>query len=175
MELISRISNLLVTLIMIGIIVISGVLIIPRIFGFEIYGVLSGSMEPAYPVGSVVFVKKEKPENIVVGDAITFYLEGIDSVVATHRVIGLNQEDKTFTTKGDANTVADGDPLPFEQLIGKVKASVPYLGYIALFIQTRYGIMAGIGVFLLVLFLSLLSDLFKQETKENIVEVHPRS
>ena len=60
--------------------------------------VLSGSMEPTYHVGGLVFVQKVDPSDVEVGDSITFTI-GNDTVV-THRVIEVNKEEQSFKTKG---------------------------------------------------------------------------
>lgn len=57
-----------------------------RLLGFSPYAVLSGSMEPAYHVGDLIYVEKVAPEEIKVGDPITFVLND-DLVAATHRVV----------------------------------------------------------------------------------------
>lgn len=151
------------TIILIVVVFIVGLLLVPRLFGYQIYGVLSGSMEPKFHVGSVVYVNTIAPEEIHVGDAITFHLESNNTVVATHRVIEIDKAGRTFTTKGDANDVADGEPVAFERLIGKSEFSIPLLGYLALYIQTKQGIILGIGVLLFMIFLSLLGDSTKKE------------
>ena len=57
---------------------------VPRLMGYEIYNVVSGSMEPEIPVGSVIYVKAAAPEEVREGDVIAFWSNG--SVVA-HRVV----------------------------------------------------------------------------------------
>ena len=64
---------------------LAGILIIPKVMGYEEMAVLTGSMEPKYPVGSLIFVKEENLEKLQVGDVITYRLSG-DTVV-THRVV----------------------------------------------------------------------------------------
>lgn len=152
--------SVLITLIIIAAVA----LIIPKIVGYEIYGVLSGSMEPVYSVGGVVYVKRMDPDIVMVGDTITFHIESNDKVVASHRVIQINHEEQTFITKGDANEVVDAEPVSFNRLIGRVDFYLPYLGYIAMYIQTKQGIIASVGVFLFIIFLSLLDDIFKKES-----------
>ena len=77
----------------VGIVIVLLVLIImlpltiPKVFGYDIYGILSNSMEPEIKTGSVVYVKSTDPRDVEVGDIITYKM-GVDSdVVATHRVV----------------------------------------------------------------------------------------
>lgn len=166
----SKLCNVLITAIICVFVFIAGALLVPRLLGYQVYGVLSGSMEPSFPVGSVVYTKSMLPDNVLIGDAITFRIEGLDSVVATHRVVDINYEERTFTTKGDANQVVDNEPVAFEHFIGRADFKIPYLGYIAMYIQTKAGIVASIGIFLFVVFLSLLDDVLKKDKRDAVIE-----
>ncbi len=113
-----------------------------RLFGLTPYTVTSGSMEPVYPVGSIIYVKKVDPHDVQVGEAITFYLNR--STVATHQVWAI--EGESFRTQGIANRDGEGNilhdavPVLFEDLIGKPVACLPYLGFIYGAIRTPVGI-----------------------------------
>ena len=97
-----------------------------RLVGITPYAVLSGSMEPAFPVGSMIYVKAVDPESIEVGDPITFYWDKESGVIATHRVIEIDGEG--FHTKGDANEGEDFNDVPYSDLIGRVSRHYPMLG-----------------------------------------------
>ena len=62
------ISNVLVVLVVILALLLVGV----RLVGLRPMCVLSGSMEPTYHTGSLIYVKPCAPEDVQVGDAITF-------------------------------------------------------------------------------------------------------
>lgn len=109
-----------------------------RLFGLAPYTVLSSSMEPAYPVGSLIYVQDIPVNSIQVGDTITFVMNEA-LVVATHRVVEVNPEQETFRTKGDANENIDGAAVHFENVLGRVSFSIPYLGYVAHFINSGQG------------------------------------
>lgn len=70
------------------------------------FAVLSGSMEPELPVGSMVFVHWVDPTNIAVGDSATFYRS--DGAVVTHQVYEVDPVAQTISTQGIANKNADG-------------------------------------------------------------------
>lgn len=164
-KVLSRICNALTVLIMIGIFAIIIALIGPRVAGFGTYAVLSGSMEPTFHVGSIVYVDKSvTADEIEVGDPITFIKS--DQLMATHRVIAIDRDAREFTTKGDANNTEDLDPVPFESLVGRAEHTVPYLGYIALYVKTPKGIMAGVGVLIVLVLLYLIPEIFKPENPE---------
>lgn len=99
--------------------------VVPQMMGYQAYNVVSGSMEPEIPVGSVVYVKYVEPETVAEGDIIAF--QGKDSVI-THRVVKNKTVEGTFTTKGDANEKEDINETPYDALIGKVIAHYPMLG-----------------------------------------------
>ena len=123
-----------------------------RLVGLEPYAVLSGSMEPTYHTGSLIYVKSVDPYDVEVGQPITFVMNE-DLVVATHRVVEIDKENQRFYTKGDANENVDGAPVHFNNLIGVPVYSIPYLGYLANYIQSPPGLYVAIaaGAVLLIL------------------------
>ena len=143
---VKKIWNIVSAIIVVVVVVFTVLLVGVRLFGLHPYTVLSGSMEPAYHTGSLIYVKEVKPDEVEVGQAITFVLNE-DLVVATHRVIEIDEENQRFYTKGDANKSADSSPVHFENLIGVPQFSIPYLGYVANFVQYTPGFTkpAGFG------------------------------
>jgi signal peptidase len=111
----------------------------PAIAGCKIYIVMSGSMEPAIKVGSMVAVRPLEPEEVQPGDIITFRSER-GSTVATHRVSRVDTENGLlFYTKGDANDIEDPSPVDPRNLVGKVVLTVPHLGYMFAYARTPQG------------------------------------
>ena len=155
-------STILVTVVVLLAVLLVGV----RLIGFTPYTVLSGSMEPTYHVGSVVYVQKIDPTELKVGDPITFYLT--PNVVATHRIVEIQGEGTPalgFRTKGDANETIDG-VTPAASVIGKATFSIPYLGYISNFLQHPAGLICVVGTSAAVLILSTVIDaVFAKQTK----------
>lgn len=116
--------------------------------------VLSGSMEPAYPVGSVIYYKATSPDNISAGDPITFRA-GEDGALITHRVVEKREISREFVTKGDANETADPSPVSYASVVGKASGwAIPYAGYLVTFGKKPavIAVMAGI------LLLGMLAD-----------------
>ena len=162
---VTRICNLISTLMIIACLAITAALIAPRLAGREAFAVMSGSMEPYYHVGSIVYVDKDiSPEEIQVGDPITF--RKADTAVATHRVIAIDEEARQFTTKGDANEVQDMAPVSFDNVIGKAGMSIPLLGFISLNITTKKGMIAAAAVVVVFILLQLIPEILKPEEKE---------
>lgn len=107
----------------------------PSIAGYTLFRITTGSMEPTYPVDTLVLVKKTDPSRIQTGDVISFYSSdpALDGAVNTHRVTGV-QTDGThwsYKTKGDANNVEDAYGTGETELIGKVTGSSLFLGKLA--------------------------------------------
>lgn len=106
---------------------------IPRIAGGTPYTVLTGSMEPDLPPGTLVVVRPVDAEDIALGDVITFQLESGKPTVATHRVVAVGTRldgQQVFTTRGDANGTPDRNPVRAVQVQGRLWYSVPYLGHL---------------------------------------------
>ncbi len=132
-----------------------------RLLGVLPYTVLSGSMSPNYPVGSLIYVKPAVFENVRVGDPITFKLSD-HSAVATHRVVQIDEANRLFYTKGDANDAPDGAPVAADNLIGVPVFCIPVLGYIASFVSAPPGLYITISAVAIYLVLSSLSALLKK-------------
>ena len=106
----------------------------PNIAGYSLFRVLTGSMEPAIPEGSLLLIKKTDPSALQVGDVISFYSKdpSLNGEVNTHRIMEIEEENGTylFTTKGDANNVKDIYGTLGSDVIGKVVFSSLFLGKI---------------------------------------------
>ena len=133
-----------------------------RILGYQVYTVLTGSMEPEYNVGDLIYVKKVDVNTIKVDDPITFVLNE-NLTVATHRVVRIDAENQRFYTKGDANQIEDNDPVHFNNVLGVPKFAIPKLGYVSNFIQNPPGMYITIGVGILLIAAVFLPDLLKRK------------
>lgn len=138
-----------------------------RLLGYQCYTVISGSMEPAYSVGDLLYVKDVDPDNIKIGDPITFVLNE-DLVVATHRVIAVDSENQRFYTKGDANEIEDAEPVHFNNVIGVPQFSIPKLGYLSDFIQHPPGSYITIGAGIVLILLVFVPDLLGKKKEEQL-------
>lgn len=99
---------------------------IPMLARYHPLVVLSGSMEPTYKIGSILYYKEDLGKNLKEGDVITYVMKNGDYV--SHRIVSI--EDDLITTKGDANNVVDAVKTPKENVKGKVaKISLPLVGY----------------------------------------------
>ncbi len=124
---------------------------IPMVLGAQSYTVLTGSMRPTLPPGALVAVRATDPSDIRIGDVITFQVRSGEPEVATHRVaaIGIDgRGERVFTTKGDANNVADAAPVRPVQIRGVLVYAVPVLGYLNIWAtpSTKSLLVAFIGV-----------------------------
>ncbi len=115
-------------------------------------------MEPKLPVGSLIYVREEKPEDVKERDIIAFYSSKEDAGIITHRVVKNNVVSGTFQTKGDANDAEDPMPVSYENYIGSVAASIPYLGKVMTCMTSMYGKAAAACVVALGLMLNLIGS-----------------
>lgn len=150
-----------ITTILVGAAVLLAVLLAGvRLIGLTPYAVLSGSMEPSYHVGSLIYVQKVAPEEIRVGDPITFVLNE-ELLVATHRVIEIDAANQHFYTKGDANNAPDAMPVHYNNLVGRPAFTIPRLGYVSSFLGTRSGMMLAGTAVIVILILVFVPDMLK--------------
>lgn len=138
----------------------------PIIMGFRPVVVLTGSMKPTFPVGSIVYYHKCNFEDLQVGDAITFKAE--DSLV-THRITTVNGLSRTVVTKGDNNDTEDPVPVEENEIVGKTtKFAIPYAGYFVTYGKEPIAI-AGMAAVLLINYVleSLCSGQKGEKKNEN--------
>ena len=157
------------TILVVLVVIFAALLVGARLIGLNVYTVLSGSMEPEYSVGDLIYVKKVAPESIRVGDPITFVLNE-DLVVATHRVIEVDTANQRFFTKGDANDVADANPVHFNNLIGKPVLAVPLLGYVSNWVQSPPGVYIAVGGGIILLLAVFVPDIVRNSRKKDTEE-----
>lgn len=111
--------------------------------GYRMFSVASSSMAPDYQVGDVLIVKITEPEDIKVGDSVTYYgrVGSFRDKVITHQVIKIEHDvdgKRIFHTKGISNLVED--PIVYEdQIYGVVKHKSELLSLIYKVVQTKYG------------------------------------
>jgi len=144
---------------------ISGV----RILGFDVFGVLTGSMEPTYPVGSLIYVKPVDAQDLRVNDVITFSVT--PGVIATHRIVEVVPDENNplvtrFRTKGDANNDVDAALVSAGNIVGKVMFSVPALGQVASYIQEPPGLYVAIAICGLMIAFVFFTDSLDEKQKK---------
>lgn len=202
MRALRKLWGFITTLFVIVMICLAFLLVGVRLVGLTPYAVLSGSMEPTYHVGALIYVQEIDPADIVPcsqnedgsynldGTPITFVVNE-DLLLATHRVVNvevfttkqepvldelgqplldengnpvteevpLEEPTYYFQTKGDANEDVDGSAVHYKNVVGTPKFSIPYLGYLSSWLQTRKGMIMGISIALVLLILTFLPDL----------------
>lgn len=160
-----KIMDTVTTTLVVLVVVFAVFLMGTRLMGYQVFNVVSGSMEPTYSVGDLLYVKEVDPDGIKVGDPITFVLNE-DLVVATHRVVEIDAENRHFYTKGDANETADAAPVHFNNVVGVPQFSIPLLGYVSDYIQHPPGLYVAIGLGVALLAVVFLPDLFRKKNEE---------
>lgn len=124
---------------------LAAVVVVPRLAGATPYTILTSSMRPHMPPGTLVVAKTVDPATLHTGDVITYQLRSGQPDVVTHRIVGVGQDgrgERLFTMKGDNNPTTDPAPARAVQIKGKVWYSVPYIGYLNQVITGRQHIIA---------------------------------
>ena len=161
--------DVMTTILVAAVVIIAILLVGVRLVGLQVFTVLSGSMEPTYHTGALIYVKSVDYQDLEAGDVITFMLD--EDTVATHRIVEVvpDETDPTvlrYRTKGDANDAEDGSLVHYKNVIGSPVFSIPYLGYVANYIQNPPGTYIAISVGAVLLLLVFLPDLFAKDEEE---------
>lgn len=159
---IKKIWNGVSTAVVILVVILALLLAGARLVGLQVYTVLSGSMEPNYHVGSIIYVKEVEPETLKVGDAISFMIS--ENTVATHRIIEVLPDENDanvirFRTKGDNNDIPDTNPVHCNNVLGKVVGTIPLLGYVSDYVQNPPGTYIALSAAIILVLAVFLPDI----------------
>lgn len=166
-----KIWNALTTIVVILVVLLALLLVGTRLLGLQTFVVLSGSMEPYYHVGSIIFVKDVPPESLQVGDDISFRIN--QNTVATHRIVEIlpdanNPDALRFRTQGTANENTD-EPVPQDRVLGKVVGTIPLLGYLFDFVKHPPGTYITLAAATLMVLAAFVPDIitgFREQKPE---------
>jgi signal peptidase len=134
-----------------------------RVVGFDPVVVYSGSMEPTFPVGSLVALRPASAASVRVGDVITFRDPYDRDRLVTHRVVSIaeRRSRRVYRTKGDANAAPDPWRITLPGEVGTPRFKVPWAGYALLYASAREVRQAAILAFAALLLVSLLRRIWR--------------
>ena len=146
-------------------IIFYAILCAPIIFKYKPLVVLTGSMEPKFKTGSIIYYKEVSEDKLKVGDIITFKLG--DNLVS-HRIYSI--ENGLYETKGDANNTVDANKIKYSDIVGKdADICIPYVGFYVKYINEHMFILIIVAAILVSEF--LLSNIGNNERgKEKLNE-----
>ncbi len=150
--------NAVATVLVLALVAAALPLTVPKLFGYQIFEILTTSMTPVLPVGSAIYVKACDPAQLEPGDIITYKLSSRTGLVETHRVVENDTASQELVTKGDANAQPDVYPVGYDRVIGRMEYSIPYLGRIATALRQPGGIAICIAIFALAIVLWTIAD-----------------
>lgn len=133
----------------------------PSLFGIKQYVIVSESMKPVLSINDIVIVKKIDTNELKVGDIISF--KDGNSIV-THRIneVVIDNNEKSFITKGDNNNTVDSDIISTNLIEGKVISIIPKLGKISLILQNKLVLV----ILIIICVIWVLKDLFKTKKRK---------
>ena len=156
-----KIWNVAYTVIVVIVVLCAVFLMGSRLLGYQCYTVISGSMQPKYMVGDLLYVKAVAFEDIQVGDDITFMLNE-DKLLATHRIIAMDSERGYVQTKGLHNDNPDA-PVHYKNIVGKVVFSLPALGYVSDWVMGTPGKYISISLGVLFVVALFIPDIIRKK------------
>ena len=159
----AMICSALGTILLIVVILACIPLTVPRVMGYQIYSVVTGSMEPEIPVGSMVYVKSIAPKELKEKDVVAFYGGRDTNAIITHRVVNNNLISGQITTKGDANKTEDMNPVSYSDVIGIVEYTIPKAGALAQAFTSTQGKIAAASVVGAAVLLHIVASLFERK------------
>lgn len=162
-KILKRLCSLTGIFLILLVIFLCSMLVLPEVLDYHMYHVLSGSMEPEMPVGSLIYVHAESPEEVEENEIIAFYSSLENTGIITHRVVKNNVVSGIFRTKGDANGQEDPLPVSYDNYIGRVTWILPGMGAFLTGMTSVNGKAAAAGVVVLGVLLNLAGSHRKKE------------
>ncbi|MGI6166831.1 MAG: signal peptidase I [Eubacteriales bacterium] len=180
-----RILSILFNLILVLLVVMAAIFVVDRmnnrvtfVFDHAVIIIATGSMEPAIPAHSCILITRARPEDIKVGDIITFYSDdpAIAGSLNTHRVQSVisSIEGIEFQTKGDNNLLPDAYNVRGERLVGKYVRNLPILSYVARLILSPYGYVVVILFLLIYMAAVLIPSARRKKADARAAEIERR-
>jgi len=168
----NSVTWVLVVILVIMAVMLAGV----RLIGLQPMTVLSGSMEPEFKTGDLIYVKEVDYRELKAGDVITFMLS--EETVATHRIVEVvpDETDSTvvrYRTKGDANDSEDGSLVHCRNVVGTPVFSLPKMGYVANYIQNPPGSYLAISGAAILMLLMFLPEMLRADEEPKAAEPKP--
>lgn len=171
-RLVPVLCNILGTIILLTVVLSCLPIAVPKFMGYNVFAVVSGSMEPEISVGSAVYVESVAPWKVTAGDVIAFYSG--DSVVV-HRVVSNDQTLQEFVTKGDANAMEDINAVSYDRLIGHVVRSLPGIGQMMFLYTSTFGKLCVICFAALGVVLNVMAGQLRTMQKTHDFEAERRN
>ncbi len=157
-KLLSWVTSIIIAAVVLSVIVLH----IPQFFGMTPSVISTYNMQPDCSYGSVVFALETEPEQIEYGDIISFYY-GNDREILTNKVVDINFNEKYYTVEESSNASENTQKqVPYDDLIGRVKFYMPFIGYVSIALKTMMGkIMLGV-----VIVLAIISFFIPEKNKD---------
>lgn len=138
------------------------------IMGYKPGVVISGSMEPAIQAGDMIISKGVNPEDVKIGDVITYRVKG--AIPVTHRVVGIYEKSGKviYETKGDFNRAKDIEDISSDRLVGRMILKIPQAGYAVQFLKSKVGFTIVIIIPIIVLWMIVVISTFYKAYRKKI-------
>lgn len=108
-------------------------IVVPKVAGGMPLTILTSSMEPGLPPGTLIVVRPVNPDDLRIGDIVTYQMQSGRPGVITHRIIAIassSDGSRSFTFQGDNNAAPDSEQILEVQIQGRLWYSVPFVGFV---------------------------------------------
>lgn len=163
-----RLIHGIIGIIISAVLLLFAILWVPHFWGYKIFYVSSGSMEPTIHVGDAIYVESCNFDELLANDIVTYSFNQGRTMI-THRIVKLDPEKRMLQTKGDTNDEPDGVWIGEEALVGRVAYHLPRVGYVAYILSTGPGKLLATGFVLWLLAVELIVEQWMIPGKRRVV------
>lgn len=154
-RIVKRIGNALLSLICVALMAVIGLTVYAKATGKQVFRtsvlwVLTDSMADAIPARSYILVETVDPQEIQVGDIITFYSRdpAIAGSLNSHRVVEILGDHEEFRTKGDNNPGVDNATVLASDVVARYVKNLPLLTKLGRLFATTGGLILTFSLIL---------------------------
>lgn len=155
----SKVLKFIVNLVVLLSIVVAAALLVPPLLGVDTVINDNSNIETNLPVGAVAYGRQVDTEKLKKEDKI-LYMEG--SAQYVYEIQDMDTTAGSYKVKDVYNKNSDAESITLQDKVSKAVITIPFIGYAAIALQSKTGLMVVGAVIILLIILFILSEVLRR-------------
>lgn len=155
----SKVLKFIVNLVVLLSIVVAVALLVPPLLGVDTVINDNSNIETNLPVGAVAYGRQVDTEKLKKEDKI-LYMEG--SAQYVYEIQDMDTTAGSYKVKDVYNKNSDAESITLQDKVSKAVITIPFIGYAAIALQSKTGLMVVGAVIILLIILFILSEVLRR-------------
>lgn len=155
----SKVLKFIVNLVVLLSIVVAVALLVPPLLGVDTVINDNSNIETNLPVGAVAYGRQVDTEKLKKEDKI-LYMEG--SAQYVYEIQDMDTTAGSYKVKDVYNKNNDAESITLQDKVSKAVITIPFIGYAAIALQSKTGLMVVGAVIILLIILFILSEVLRR-------------